>query len=197
LTFLEIGPGDCTLSLEVTKYVKKVCAADVSTQITSGLTLPANFELIISNGINIPVSESTIDIVYSHQLMEHLHPDDAFEQLQSVCQALAPGGIYICITPNRLSGPHDTSAYFDEIATGWHLKEYTVFELYRLFCAAGFSKVDYYKSSGRVHFALPLNIVTGNCVKFLEACLSYLPFSIRHRLSTWLTFRGITIVGTK
>lgn len=195
--FLEIGPGDCTLSLEVTKHVKKVYAADVSTQITSGLDLPPNFELIISDGINIPAPENFIDLVYSHQLMEHLHPEDAFAQLQSVCKVLAPGGRYVCITPNRLAGPHDTSAYFDNVATGWHLKEYTVVELYKLFRAAGFSKVEYYKSSGQVHFAVPLNPIIGACVALFETGLNILPFFLRYKLAHLLTFRGITMVGTK
>lgn len=61
--------------------------------------------------------------------MEHLHPDDAYEQLQEIYNALIPGGIYICITPNRLSGPHDVSQYFDSIATGFHPKEYTTVEM--------------------------------------------------------------------
>ena len=41
----------------------------------------------------------------------------------------APGpdgvGVYICITPNRVSGPHDVSRGFDEVATGFHMHEYT------------------------------------------------------------------------
>lgn len=197
ITFLEIGPGDCSLSLEVAKYVKKVYAADVSTQITAGLEIPENFELIISDGVSIPVPENSVDVVYSHQLMEHLHPDDAFQQLQNVYHALAPGGIYICITPNRLSGPHDTSAYFDEIATGWHLKEYTVFELYELFRTAGFSKIDYYKSRGVVHSALPLNRASAIVINSIESFLNKLPFSLRRKLSIMMTFRGITIIGTK
>jgi hypothetical protein len=31
--------------------------------------------------------------------MEHLHPEDAFEQLRNIIRALAPGGRYVCITP--------------------------------------------------------------------------------------------------
>ena len=129
ITFLEVGPGDCALSLEVTKYVKQVYAVDVSDEITKDLTPPKNFRLILSDGCNIPVPKNSVDVAYSHQLMEHLHPNDAFEQLQNIYNVLTPGGIYICITPNRLSGPHDISKYFDTMASGFHLKEYTVSEL--------------------------------------------------------------------
>jgi len=40
-----------------------------------------------------------------------------------------------------LSGPHDISAYFDDGATGFHLKEYSNEELYRLFLKTGFKNI--------------------------------------------------------
>jgi hypothetical protein len=46
MTFLEIGPGDCSLSLEVAKVAKKVYAVDVSDEVTKNLVLPPNFELV-------------------------------------------------------------------------------------------------------------------------------------------------------
>jgi len=73
--------------------------------------------------------------------MEHLHPDDAHEQLHNILDVLKPGGVYICITPNRITGPHDISRGFDEEATGFHLKEYTTSELTALFRQVGFSKI--------------------------------------------------------
>ena len=78
--------------------------------------------------------------------MEHLHPDDANDQLTNIVNALAPGGRYICITPNRLTGPHDVSKHFDSEATGFHLKEYTNLELKKLFLSVGFSRVEVYIS---------------------------------------------------
>jgi len=84
ITFLEVGPGDCALSLEMTKYAKQVYAVDVSDEITKGLMPPPNFQLILSDGCSIPIPPSSLDVVYSNQLMEHLHPDDAFEQLRNI-----------------------------------------------------------------------------------------------------------------
>ncbi|MCK4236917.1 MAG: class I SAM-dependent methyltransferase, partial [Candidatus Krumholzibacteria bacterium] len=75
-TFLEIGAGDCNLAFEIAKLVKKVYAVDVSEEITKGLESPQNFELIISDGCSVPVPKNSINIAYSYQLMEHLHPDD-------------------------------------------------------------------------------------------------------------------------
>lgn len=173
-TFLEIGPGDCSLSFEITELAKKVYAADVSETITKNSDTPDNFQLIISNGCDIPIPNGSIDIAYSNQLMEHLHPDDAFDQLKNVFTALAPSGIYLCITPNRLSGPHDISKYFDTVATCFHLKEYTVTELSRQFKSAGFSTVKIYLGARGKYMRFPVfpSIVC-------ERILSLLPRRLR------------------
>ncbi len=72
------------------------------------------------------------------QLIEHVHPDDLVQQLGSVRSVLRPNGTYLGVTPNRLNGPHGISKYFDDEATGLHIKEYTNAELQALFLAAGF-----------------------------------------------------------
>jgi ubiquinone/menaquinone biosynthesis C-methylase UbiE len=196
--FLEVGPGDCSLSLEVAKHVRKVYAVDVSNEITKGLNFPQNFELVISDGVSIPVAENSINIVYSDQLMEHLHPDDAIDQLQNIYKVLIPGGLYICSTPNQLSGPHDVSMCFDEVATGFHLKEYLVNELYNLFRQAGFSKVSLYKSYKQISVKIPLLPITVFMLKRCEEIISRLPFPLRRKIANLLIlFRGMTVVGTK
>lgn len=153
--FLEIGSGDCALSFEASKYVKRVYAIDVSDEIAKSTKTPDNFHLILSDGCAIPVPQECVNVAYSDQLMEHLHPNDAFEQLQNIYNVLAPGGVYICITPNRLTGPHDISMYFDEIATGFHLKEYTFTELSMLFKQVGFSKVEFYMGGRGIYIRVP------------------------------------------
>ncbi len=139
--FLEIGAGDCALSLAMTPYAEKVYAIDVSAEIAGRSAVPSNFELVISDGRDIPVPAGSIGLAYSNQLMEHLHPQDAEEQLRNIAAALEPGGAYICVTPNRLSGPHDISALFDDAPRGFHLREYTTGELRSLFLACGFRHV--------------------------------------------------------
>lgn len=197
-TYLEIGVGDCSLSIEVAKHVKKVYALDVSTEITKQVTFPPNVNFVISDGCSVPVPENSVDIAYSHQLMEHLHPDDAIEQLENIYKALAPSGIYICITPHRLSGPHDISKYFDEIATGFHLKEYTVTELYKMFRRVGFSKVAWVKNNGKFHLEIPLNKMIVSSIAITEKILSDLPYSLRKKIAnTPFLFRGMTIIGRK
>lgn len=145
--FLEVGPGDCALSLRAAANVKQVYAVDVSEQITRAVSPPKNFKLVLSDGCSIDVPERSVNVAFSNQLMEHLHPDDANEQLQNIIRCLAPGGLYICLTPNRLYGPHDISRYFSEVACGFHLREYTGREIRRLFAGAGFAEVRFYATA--------------------------------------------------
>lgn len=194
-TFLEVGPGDCSLLLEVAKHVRKVYAIEVSAEITKDVIVPQNFELILSDGCNIPVAENSINIAYSNQLMEHLHPSDAFDQLQNIYKVLTAGGIYICLTPNRLTGPNDISKYFDKVSTGFHLKEYMLTELCALFRRVGFSRIRSYVGAKGIYIKFPLSLV-----KLCEKLLIVLPFSLRRRIVNTLPFRillRISIVGKK
>lgn len=193
--FLEVGSGDCALSFEVSKLVKTVYAIDVSEEITKSANCPANFQLILSDGTSIPVPANSVDIAYSNQLMEHLHPDDAREQLGNIYDVLVPGGVYMCLTPNRLNGPHDVSRYFDPVATGFHLKEYTVTELDHLFTSTGFSAMKILVPIRKVRLFLPVGPI-----KLCEKILSVLPATLRKSLaSNWLVAKllGIRLVGVK
>lgn len=140
--FMEVGPGDCALSFAVARLVQEVIAVDVSEEITRTSAAPDNFRLLLSDGCSVPALPASVDVCYSNQLMEHLHPDDAEEQLENIHRALKPGGVYVCITPNVLTGPHDISSFFDPVATGFHLKEYSVEELADLFRKVGFTRFD-------------------------------------------------------
>jgi SAM-dependent methyltransferase len=193
--FMEIGAGDCSLSLEVARHVRQVFAVDVSAEITKRQTCPPNFNLIICEGAGIPVPAETVDVAFSYQLVEHLHPIDAGEHVANVYRALAPGGTYVCVTPNRLSGPHDISKYFDTQASGFHMKEYTTWELGALLLNAGFSDVRLLFGA-RGHF-----VQLSPClVRQLEKVLAPLPRRVRRRLADSPVLRqllGITIVARK
>jgi len=154
-TFLEIGAGDCALSLAVAPTVAEVYAVEVSETIAATAETPANFTLLISDGRSIPVPAGSVTLAYSNQLMEHLHPDDAGEQVHAIAAALKPGGAYLCLTPHRAFGPSDISAFFDEEATGFHLKEYTTAELSQLFRRAGFRTVRVLARVAGRRFSLP------------------------------------------
>ena len=194
-TYLELGPGDCSLALEIAKQVRRVYAVDVSREITRDVVLPDNFELIISDGSSIPVPEDSIDLAYSDQLMEHLHIEDAREQLQNIHRVLAPGGAYICITPNRLSGPHDVSRNFDDVATGFHLKEYSLTELSQMFSAAGFRLLQVLVGARGFHIRTPTAVI-----KLVETILASAPRGLGRTLARGLPLRlvlGVKLIGIK
>lgn len=193
--FLELGPGDCLLSFEVSKFVQKAIAVDVSKEITHCQTPPNNFELVLSDGSSVPIPENTIHVAYSNHLMEHLHVDDAFIQLKNIYHALAPKGKYACITPNQLSGPHDISRYFDDEATGFHMKEYRYIELCRIFKEVGFSRIISFIGGKGYYMRFPGFLIAA-AEKFLEC----LPVKPQKWLANTLLFRallGVMIMGEK
>jgi SAM-dependent methyltransferase len=185
-TFLEIGAGDCALSFAISGQVKKVYALDVSNEITRAQSVPTNFELVLSDGTNIPVPRGSIDVAYSNQLMEHLHPDDALQQLTNIHEALAPGGIYICLTPSRLTGPHDISGYFENVATGLHLKEYTLNELVDIFSKVGFTSIQQCFRKRDKYVRVPSTLARG-----LERSFERLPKKLRTRTVRSGLVRGL------
>jgi SAM-dependent methyltransferase len=194
-TFMEIGSGDCSLSKEVATRVAKVFAIDVSKEIAKDTILPPNLELFLSDGSSIPVPRDSVDIAYSYQLMEHLHFEDACEQIRNIHLALAPGGYYICVTPNRLSGPHDISKYFDEVATGFHLKEYLTSELAEIFEKSGFSNLKSCIGIKGFYIRLPVFPIT-----LIENAMMLLPCKLRRKIAKVFPFRsllGTNLVGRK
>lgn len=193
--FLELGAGDCRLAIEAAKYVKHVYALDVSDEVNQGIERPENFELVLSNGTDIPIAPGSVNVAYSYQLMEHIHPDDAREQLMNIYRVLAPGGVYICITPNRLSGPHDVSRYFDPVATGFHMKEYTVTELGNTFREAGFGR-----AIALVEFRKQFVEIPTASARVLESAVEYLPRAARQAVVEKPLIRNVlmaAVVGKK
>ena len=142
--FVEIGAGDCSLSIQVSPFVSKVIAMEIAKSYAKqNSNLPENVEIKIFDGFNFPFQENTIDFFYSNQCMEHLHPEDAIEQLKSIFLCLKDKGKYMCITPNQLLGPGDISGYFGNKPIGFHLKEYTDVELKKILKNVGFKKIRF------------------------------------------------------
>jgi SAM-dependent methyltransferase len=178
MTVLEIGPGTCAFAFELAKSVRQVYGVEVDTVASRHSKPPANFRLFISDGVSVPVPQASVDLAYSNQLMEHLHPDDAQEQLRNIHATLVPGGVYVCLTPNRLNGPHDISRAFSQQAEGFHLKEYTVTELEALFLATGFRHVAAYAPAKNLWFRVPVGLI-----RALEALLHRVPVARRRALA--------------
>jgi SAM-dependent methyltransferase len=176
-TYLEIGCGDATLTQAVAARVALAYGLDVTPDLIDRTAMPGNFRFVQSGGSDIPLPDTSIDLAYSNQLLEHLHPDDAMTQLREVCRVLRPGGVYLCRTPSRVSGPHDVSAYFAYAACGLHLREYDYRSARATFEAAGF---------GRVRFIVPFRgrmlMPPGAMLCWLESVAMALPATWRRRL---------------
>ena len=174
--FLEIGAGDACLTREVARTARRSYALDVSNEILGGIDDP-RVTAVLSDGCSIPVPDGSVTLAYSYQVMEHIHPDDALEQLHNIYRALAPGGAYVCVTPSRMNGPHDVSKFFDREARGFHLKEYTWRELKRLFRQVGFRRMESYVDIDRHCFRTPMWTML-----VIERFFSALPYRLRYRL---------------
>ena len=194
-TFVEIGAGGCGLSFKLCEVVKKVYAVDVSNILSDSQSIPDNFELIISDGVRVELDTESVDVVYSNQLMEHIHPDDATVQLADIFRILKPGGAYICITPNKVNGPWDISYYYDEFATAFHLKEYTNEELVALFKSIGFKTSKLYVGARGFYMRFPICITI-----WLEKLLMRFSVNLRAKIGRSLLFRsllGVKLVAIK
>lgn len=175
---MEIGAGDCAMAIRACAEARRVYAVEVSEQITREVEPPLNFQLVLTDGYSLPLPDAVADIAFSDQLMEHLHPEDALDQLQEIFRCLAPGGAYVCVTPNRLYGPRDISEYFDETATGLHLREYSAREVRAIFQQAGFKRVKFYAGAKRWFIVCPYPLIAA-----VERVLDALPYKLRKRLA--------------
>lgn len=184
VVFLEVGSGDCLLSMAIASKVRRVYAVDVSFASSCDTSERDNLEQLITDGVNIPVTPESIDVAFSYSLMEHLHPDDAVDQLASIYKSIKPRGLYVCVTPNRLNGPHDVSKYFDDVPRGFHLKEYSVGDLKKLFLSAGFSGISVRFFAGPRSWAVPYAVA-----RTAEVLFGLLPGRVRRRIGNRKPFK--------
>ena len=193
-TYVEIGCGDAALTKVIAARVRSAVGVDVTPVLVSADAPPA-FKFVQSDGITLDLPTGSADLVFSNQLMEHLHVEDAVVQLQEIHRILKPGGRYVCCTPNRLTGPHDISVYFGNQPTGFHMREYDHRSLGALFHSAGFSSVVATVSLKGRSLALPVAVM-GWAEKLLEA----MPSRLRETLalqSIMVNVAGVNLVGTK
>jgi SAM-dependent methyltransferase len=160
VTFLEVGAGDLALSRRVAAMGGEVYAVDVAAEITDTEHTAANLHIALTDGRHLPLPDHSIALAYSNQLMEHLHPDDAAAQVRDLFRVLRPGGAYLCVTPNRLTGPWDVSRMFSSTPVGLHLREYSNRELVALLREVGFGEIHAVVPVGRSARQVPVELFT-------------------------------------
>jgi SAM-dependent methyltransferase len=186
----EFAPGDCAFCLEMSKHAKFVYGIDISDQRVAPSNFPENFQLIIYDGYHVDLPPQSLDVMFSDQLIEHIHPEDTPLHFQMVAQLLKPGGRYIFRTPHRFSGPHDISRFFSDTPEGFHLKEWTYTELSTILDAT-FGNWHAYWGSGKsaTRFPNPYFVLSEKMVQNLQP-------SARRYISAKL-LPNITVVATK
>ena len=193
--FVEVGCGDAAVTQAVAGFVTEAVGIDVTPALIDAAHTPPGFRFVRTNGTDLNLPTDYADVIYSNQLMEHLHPDDAVSQLQEIRRVLKPDACYVCSTPSRVTGPHDISAYFGYEPAGFHLREYDHASLAGLFHNAGFRSVKARFSIKGRKLTLPVGAVT-----WVEKLLLRLPQATRARLAQIGPVRnlaGVLLIGRK
>lgn len=180
LRVAEFAPGDCRFCLELCSRVASVTGIDISDQRGAWSDCPDNFRLVVYDGYELDLPAACVDLVFSDQLVEHLHPEDTELHFRLVHRILAEGGSYFFRTPHALCGPHDVSRFFSDTPQGFHLKEWTYSEIGPLLRAAGFTSLRAYWNARGARIVLPWRGVLA-----LEACMRALPARVRRQVSRY------------
>ncbi|WP_245502123.1 class I SAM-dependent methyltransferase [Bradyrhizobium betae] len=190
--YLEIGAGDAMLPYALSGIAREVLGLDVTDALVDLTAAPANFRFVKTDGVNIPLADNSVDLANSDQLMEHLHVDDAKDQLRQIHRVLRSGGHYVCTTPSIVTGPHDISAVVDDVATGMHMREYDFRSLRALMLRAGFRRVEFpLVIAGYRLVTPPYPLMRG-----IEWALQLLPARLRRNDMAGVLM-GITAIATK
>ena len=195
-TFLEVGCGNCEVSKKVCSFTKQVIAYEVSDKIPFVKDKPVNLTVKYFDGVRFYEPDESIDIIYSNQVLEHLHPEDAVDALQYYYKMLTIGGVLVMATPNRITGPDDISRDFSVIPEGFHLHEYTYAELVSKLKGSKFNRIRIIVGHPRLFYAK----LNPRVLLWLERFLLKLSSKTRVRIRSnklVLNLFGIKIVATK
>lgn len=173
-TLVEIGPGGCDTLIAAAKSCREAIGIEAASQPTERHALPSNVRILQANGTEWPLADASADVVYSNQVLEHLHAEDCAAILKTAYRVLKPGGRFVAVTPHRLSGPHDISRDFSDTACGLHLIEYDNAMLARMLRDAGFANVMSFVGARGVFLRAPVALLA-----LLERALAALPKSVR------------------
>ena len=154
-TFAEFGPGDCEFCYFLSNMFKKVYGLDILDQSETEKGKPNNFVLIEYDGYNIDLPNKSIDILFSHHVIEHIHPDDISLHFKLAKRILKDRAVYKFVIPHRYRGPSDISKYFSDIPQGLHLNEPIYTEIISILKEFGFTKIYCYWLFGPIIFRLP------------------------------------------
>ena len=139
------GPSTELISRYATYVYGVDCSSVIIEEAKKNFGHLENAQFLSLEKIELSLEDETIDVVYSNDLIEHLHPSDAFTHFQEVWRVLKKGGKYYFWTPGSRTGPHDfTSNFcpkgFGILSQASHIKEYDLNELMDILKMSKFSK---------------------------------------------------------
>ena len=142
LEILEVGCAFGATAQHVASGQKRLVAVDAAPVAveTARRLAPGRPELTfeVMDAAHLDFPDAGFDLVYSIDVVEHLHPDDVILHLCEVHRVLRPGGRYIVKTPSVLTGPHEGS---DPGTQGFlHFQEFRFGTLLPLLRDAGFGR---------------------------------------------------------
>lgn len=202
-TLIDLGCGRGGLVRQFSRGVAECIGLDVSDTMVelARQDQPANVRFVVGDLMEPPLPPGSVDFAVSRQVMEHLHPEDVPRHLAAIRRLLRPGGRYLVETPSRLTGPWDISRGITDVATGFHLREYTNGELAGLMRDAGFSRVTAPALPARMMMRLTPATVRRAYLPVgpktaTEALLDRAPARLRHKAAGPLAVREVVLVGT-
>jgi ubiquinone/menaquinone biosynthesis C-methylase UbiE len=205
---LEVGCGCGYLSLELARSGRQVTGVDIASVAIEQAKkhaerLPSGAaEFVCVNGLKLPFPSDSFDLVFSVEVLEHLHEADVPRYLAGAFRVLRPGGHFWVKTPSRLLdisaeerfGVDDHSHHHGD-DPNVHLKEWTYAELMPLLEQAGFRDLTSFWQRPSIKFfpRLPARFKLN-----AERALRWLPFTrLRRPLMYQARVGDISIVGRK
>jgi len=142
---LDVGCGNGSFLATVARLIPhgELCGLDTSSINSKD---PRPFQFLQEDITDFTVPQQ-FEVVFSHQVFEHIAPADSVTHLRSIHSALVKGGVFIVCLPNRYWGPQDITRIIDNTfrgrvpAQGSHLRESSYSEMIPLLEANGFRRI--------------------------------------------------------
>ena len=209
---LDVGCGAGTLVIALLRRGYDACGIDLSTDlVTRGRSIltkekPSNPEprpekrLMAGDFLHHEFGRNTFDFVFSNDVLEHIHPDEAASFLEKCFRLLRPAGSLCLVTPNRFTGPGDASILRlarGSPPVGLHLREYSLNELWRLLKDCGFHEVSSrLYGEGRGRQGTESRAIYARLKMMMEPGIAVLPAAIRARMMKIMAY-GEVVAGKR
>ena len=144
-SILDVGCGSGEFLMAMARLLPHKRLVGIDTSATVLRRDQMGIQFIQGDIIDFTLGEP-FDVVFSHNVLEHIAPADVPAHLTSLRNAVADGGMLILVMAHRLFGPSDVTRIVDYTRTnriparGTHLFESTYSEVIPMLREHGFSK---------------------------------------------------------